>query len=146
MKVQVEGFGEGENIPRQFSCDGGDRVPSVHWSGEPDGTMSFALIMDDPDAPAGTWNHWLVWDIPAETHSLDSKAEGTQGTNDFGNRAYGGPCPPRGGGAHRYYFRVYALSTHTLGLHAGAKRAELDRAIKDHVIGSATSMGRYERK
>lgn len=149
MKVTVEGFAEGANIPARFTCDGANARPAVSWTGEPSGTMSYALIVDDPDAPGGTWNHWLVWDIPADKRELPEggmRPDGTQGTNDFGKIGYGGPCPPRGGGPHRYYFRLFAINAHTLGLREGANRAALDKAVKDHVIGQADYMGRYGRK
>lgn len=149
MKVTVEGFAEGANIPARFTCDGANARPAVSWTGEPSGTMSYALIVDDPDAPGGTWNHWLVWDIPADKRELPEggmRPDGTQGTNDFGKIGYGGPCPPRGGGPHRYYFRLFAINAHTLGLREGANRAALDKAVKDHVIGQAEYMGRYGRE
>jgi Raf kinase inhibitor-like YbhB/YbcL family protein len=122
----------------------------MSWSGAPEGTKSFALIVDDPDAPVGTWNHWLLYDIPASKTSLAEgigPAEvGRSGDNDFGRPGYGGPCPPRGHGPHRYFFKLFAVDVATLGLAAGAKRAELDRAMRGHVLGEAQYMGRYERK
>lgn len=149
FNVKVEGFSEGANIPVRFTCDGDDLSPAVHWSGEPSGTRSFALIMDDPDAPGGTWNHWLVWDIPRNLHSLPMGREqlsvGKSGTNDFGKRGYGGPCPPKGKGAHRYFVRMFALDTPALGLPQGANRSTLDAALRKHVIAEAAYMGRYER-
>jgi len=149
FKVIAEGFTEKANIPDRFTCDGENTAPVLRWAGEPSGTRSFALIMDDPDAPGGTWNHWLLWDIPASVHSLpDGSAktsQGTPGTNDFGKRGYGGPCPPRGGGWHRYFFRLFALDTPSLGLPEGAKRAALERALKKHVVAEASYMGLYER-
>jgi hypothetical protein len=119
------------------------------WSGEPGATRSYALIMDDPDAPGGTWNHWLLWDIPAAAHALPERfspgSMGHSGTNDFGKPGYGGPCPPRGDGPHRYYFKLYALDVEKLPIVAGAKRADLDRALKGHVLTEAHYMGKYER-
>ena len=147
--ITVEGFSEGGEIPSRFTCDGGDKAPAVHWSGEPSETRSFALIMDDPDAPHGTWNHWLVWDVPAHVHSLREGAAhasvGITGTNDFGRLGYGGPCPPKGAGPHRYFFRLFALDTSTIGVHAGAKRPAVEKAIKKHAIAETAQMGRYER-
>ena len=105
--------------------------------------------MDDPDAPAGTWNHWLLWDIPAGIHSLPQHYRAAHsvraGTNDFGKTGYGGPCPPRGHGAHRYFFRLYALDTPTLRVPEGAHRKELERALQRHRLGIAEYMGRFER-
>jgi Raf kinase inhibitor-like YbhB/YbcL family protein len=149
LNLIVEGFGDGATIPARFTCDGENAHPGLKWTGEPAGTMSFALILDDPDAPGGTWNHWLLWDIPADTHAMAEgrgKAAGTAGMNDFGEAGYGGPCPPNGGGPHRYFFRLFALNAHTIGLAAGAKRAALDRALKNHTIAKAVYMGRYERR
>jgi len=145
--LSVEGFPEGGKIPVRFTCDGEDAHPALSWEGEPRETLSFALIMDDPDAPGGTWNHWLLWDIPATTHALPEGKKrlpiGIDGTNDFGRIGYGGPCPPKGRGEHRYYVRLFALNAHTLGLSRGARRAALQNAIKQHAIAEATYMGRF---
>jgi len=148
FELAVQSFAEGNDIPSRFTCDGDDRSPALRWSGEPSETKSFALIVDDPDAPAGTWNHWLIWDIPADVHSLPEgtgHTPGKSGTNDFGRRGYGGPCPPKGRGPHRYFFRMFALDTASLGLPQGAKRLELDKALHKHTIAEAVYMGRYER-
>ena len=149
FKVTVQGFADGAAIPGRFTCDGDDLSPALHWSGEPPQTKSFALLLDDPDAPRGTRNYWLVWDIPADIHSIPEGSErasaGKSGTNDFGRRGYGGPCPPKAGGPHRYFFRLFALGTSTLGLPDGAKRPALEKAIKKHAIAEASYMGRYER-
>src|SRR5512147_3084704 len=105
--LTIKAFVNGGDIPARFTCEGDDISPALAWSGEPAGTKSFALIMDDPDAPAGTWNHWLLWDIPAGRHSLPQHYRATgpvrSGTNDFGKTGYGGPCPPKHSGAHRYF-------------------------------------------
>jgi Raf kinase inhibitor-like YbhB/YbcL family protein len=150
FKLTVEDFQDGANIPVRFTCDGDNAPPALTWVDEPSGTMSFVLIVDDPDAPVGIWNHWLVWDIPAHVHALAGNKRhasvGTSGTNDFGRIGYGGPCPPKGGGSHRYFFRLFALRTHTLGLSEGAKRSVLDSALKEHVIAETSYMGRYERR
>lgn len=147
--VKVEGFNEGATIPSRFTCDGGDVSPAIEWAGEPSKTRSFALIMNDPDAPGGTWNHWLVWDIVASVHSLpEGKGHaslGKSGTNDFGRLGYGGPCPPKRRGSHRYYFRLFALDTPTLGVPEGGKRSALEKALKGHTIAETAYMGRYER-
>jgi Raf kinase inhibitor-like YbhB/YbcL family protein len=143
-------FAEGGMIPKRHTCEDQNISPALAWSGEPDGTRSFALIMDDPDAPLRSWNHWLLWDIPAGTHALKERfrpsAKIQSGTNDFGNPGYGGPCPPRGHGPHRYYFKLYALNVEHLALKADAKGADLDRELKVHVLGEAQYMGRYERE
>ncbi len=150
FRLTVAGFREGETIPKQHTCEGKDVSPALAWEGAPAGTQSFALIMDDPDAPAGTWNHWLLWDIPAGANSLPEGYRpgslGTDGTNDFGKTGYGGPCPPRGHGPHRYYFRLYALDVPQLKLAPRARRAELDKALRGHVLAEAAYMGRYERR
>lgn len=149
FKLTIEGFADGTEIPRRFTCDGDDISPRSRWSGEPAETKSFALIMDDPDAPGGTFNHWLIWDIPAYIHSLPEGNEhaslGQAGTNDFRKRGYGGPCPPKGGGPHRYFFRLFALDTPALGLSPAAKRSALSRALREHTLAQAEYMGRYER-
>jgi hypothetical protein len=147
--LTIDAFAAGGTIPEVFTCEGDNLSPALAWAGEPEGTQSFALIMDDPDAPAGTWNHWLLWDIPAGVHSVPQRYRAANpvlsGTNDFGKNGYGGPCPPRGHGAHRYFFRLYALDTPTLGVSAGAHRKELERALRRHRFGVAEYMGRFER-
>jgi Raf kinase inhibitor-like YbhB/YbcL family protein len=149
FKLTVRAFDDGSEIPARFTCDGGDLSPALRWTGEPSETKSFALIMDDPDAPGGTWNHWLVWDIPSDIHALPEGNEhlsyGKSGPNDFRRRGYGGPCPPKGGGPHRYFFRLFALDTPTLGLSPGAKRSALDKALRKHALAETEYIGRYER-
>jgi Raf kinase inhibitor-like YbhB/YbcL family protein len=150
MRLSIHAIAEGGEIPKRHTCDGKNVSIAIAWSGAPPDAKSFALIMDDPDAPAGTWNHWLLWDIPAETtriaEGFQSGAMGQSGTNDFGNEGYGGPCPPRGHGPHRYYFRLFALSVQKLELKRSARRAALDSALRPHIIAEAQYMGRYERK
>lgn len=150
FKLAISAFPEGGTIPKLHTCDGADLSPPLEWSGEPAGTQSFALIVDDPDAPVGTWNHWLQYDIPAGTRELpqgvDHRKLGRSGTNDFGRLGYGGPCPPKGHGPHRYFFKLYALDVARLDMAAGVKRSGLDRALKGHVLAEAQYMGRYERK
>lgn len=150
FKLTISAFPEGGLIPELHTCDSADVSPSLEWSGEPGQTESFALIMEDPDAPGGTWNHWLLWDLPASVHDLAQRYKpnrlGVSGANDFGKPGYGGPCPPRGHGAHRYFFKIYALAVPSLGLKPGAKRAELDKTLRGHILGEAQYMGRYERK
>jgi len=148
--LTIGAFANGGYIPDLFTCEGDDISPALAWSGEPAGTQGFSLIMDDPDAPAGTWNHWLLWDIPGGHHSLPQHYRATgpvqSGTNDFGKTGYGGPCPPKRNGGHRYFFRLYALDTPALGVPEGAHRKELEHAIKRHKLGLIEYMGRFERK
>jgi hypothetical protein len=148
--LTIEAFANGGKIPEVFTCEGNDISPALAWSDEPVGTRSFALIMDDPDVPAGTWNHWLLWDIPADMHFLPQKHWGARpvhsGMNDFGKTSYSGPCPPKGDGPHRYFFRLYALDTPTLGVEEGAHRKDAEDAIKRHELGNTEYMGRFERK
>jgi len=144
-------FNAGETIPKQFTCDGGDISPALQWADPPGATQSFALIADDPDAPVGTWVHWVMFDLPANTRSLaqnvpkkEQIADGSrQGRNDFGNVGYGGPCPPPGK-AHRYFFKLYALDT-KLNLPAGATKKDVERAQQGHVLAQGECMGRYNR-
>ena len=147
--LTVKGFEDGGSIPKGCTCDAEDSSPALEWSNEPQGAQSFALIMDDPDAPGGTWTHWLLWDVPPHVHSLSGGFRpgivGTSGKNDFGRPGYGGPCPPKGHGVHRYYFTLYALDRPALGLPPGARRQELDRALKGRVIAQARYLGRYSR-
>ena len=141
-------FAEGGWIPDLHSCKGADLSPSLEWNGEPDGVRSFALLVEDPDAPSGTFCHWIVYDIAPGVHNLVQGLKpgsvGLCGANDFGRPGYGGPCPPRGS-AHRYYFRLYALDTDTLGLHSGAGRGEFLRSLKGHILAESQYVGRYRR-
>jgi Raf kinase inhibitor-like YbhB/YbcL family protein len=137
-------FQDGETIPRQFTCDGNDHPPPLAWSGAPEGTLSFALVMEDPDAPRGTFTHWLLYDIPSTTTQLRGQGAGTAMRNSFGRTAYGGPCPPPGHGAHRYVFTLYAIDVAALDIH-GRTRGALDRALGGHTLATARLMGRYER-
>jgi len=143
-------FAEGGWIPDLHTCQGADLSPSLEWSGEPAGTLSFALMVDDPDAPGGVWNHWLLYDIPARVHNLaqgyKAGSLGSSGKNDFGKPGYGGPCPFKGHGPHRYFFKLYALNIQTLGLPHSVKRPQLDQAMEGHILAEARYMGRYERR
>jgi Raf kinase inhibitor-like YbhB/YbcL family protein len=138
-------------IPKRFTCDGADVSPPLSWKEAPPGAKSFALIMDDPDAPAGTWVHWVLYNLPADSKELpegvakqEQLADGAlQGRNDFRKIGYGGPCPPPGK-PHRYYFKLYALDS-KLDLKAGATKADVERAMKAHVLGEAELIGRFGR-
>ena len=137
-------FREGDEIPRKFTCDGDDLSPSLGWSNPPDNTRSFALIMDDPDAPRGTFTHWLLHDVPGDARKLgEGVRSGTSLKNDFGRPGYGGPCPPPGK-PHRYFFTLYALDAPSLRL-GGSTRKDLEEAMKAHTLGTAKLMGRYAR-
>jgi len=145
MKITNSAFQEGGNIPSKFTCDGAGASPPLQISDVPSGAKSLVLIVDDPDAPGGLFTHWIVWNISPQTRTI---AEGgppkaVQGTNDFGRSGYGGPCPPSG--THRYYFKIFALDRE-LDLPFGAKRGQLDAAIKGHVIAQGELMGRYSRQ
>lgn len=146
-------FGRGEPIPPKYTCDGDDVSPPLQWEGAPEGVKSYALIMYDPDAPVGTFIHWVLYDIPGSRTGLPEgvpakgKVEGVgiQGVNDFGKIGYGGPCPPRWHGAHRYYFALHALNVESLGLPPGVSADRVLATIKGKVLGYALLMGRYKR-
>lgn len=149
--VTTTAFAPGGAIPARFTCDGADLSPDLAWSGAPAATRSLALIADDPDAPAGTWTHWLLWNIPAASSSLPGGVPkqpsldngAAQGRSSFRRIGYGGPCPPPGK-PHRYYFKLYALDT-TLNLQPGASRDELEHALESHILAHAELMGTYGR-
>jgi Raf kinase inhibitor-like YbhB/YbcL family protein len=145
MKITSSVFQEGATIPAKFTCDGADTNPALQIADVPAGAKSLALIVDDPDAPSGLFTHWTVWNIPPQASAIGegSTPKGVQGTNDFGKSGYGGPCPPSG--THRYYFKVFALDRE-LDLPFGAKRGQLDAAMKGHVLAQGELMGRYSRK
>ena len=150
VKISSSAFQNGEYIPRQYTCDGSDISPPLEWTNFPKETKSYALINDDPDAPVGTWVHWVMYNIPGETSSLSEntpkekrlKNGACQGINDFKRIGYGGPCPPSG--VHRYFFKIYALNT-MLDLEPGRTKAELVEAMKGHVIAQGELMGKYSR-
>jgi Raf kinase inhibitor-like YbhB/YbcL family protein len=151
IQLSTNSFTPGGTIPKKFTCSGADVSPELSWATPPPGAKSVALIVDDPDAPAGTWNHWLLYNLPPSVHELPENQSHTtelangalQGKNDFGNVGYNGPCPPPGK-PHRYFFRLYALDT-KLDLKAGADRRTLDHTIKGHVIGEGELMGSFGR-
>jgi len=149
FKLITNAFADGGWIPELYSCEGADISPSLEWSGEPPETRSFALIVEDPDAPPGIWRHWLLYDIAPKIHNLAQAYKpgslGVSGTNDFGKQGYGGPCPPKGG-PHRYFFKLHALDVHTLGLPTGSRAAELEQAIKGHVLAETQYMGKFQKK
>ena len=154
MKLDIKStaFGEGNSIPKQYTCDGADISPQLSWSQPPEGTGSMVLICDDPDAPMGTWVHWVLYGLSPDTLEIsegipdDREVLGgaKHGVNDFHKYGYGGPCPP--GGTHRYFFKLYAVDTEVVDLDPGATKDEVLVAIKGHVLAEGQLMGRYSRQ
>jgi Raf kinase inhibitor-like YbhB/YbcL family protein len=150
MEIKSSSFKQGEMIPSQYTCDGRNISPPLQWSDAPPDTKSFALICDDPDAPVGTWVHWVMFDIPGTITGLPENVSreeeinglGRNGKNSWPQVGYDGPCPP--GGTHRYYFKLYALDA-MLNLKPGATKEELLKAMKGHVLAEAQAMGKYKR-
>jgi Raf kinase inhibitor-like YbhB/YbcL family protein len=143
--LRSEAFAHGERIPRRHTCDGEDVSPALPWSDPPAGTRALPLVVDDPDAPVGTFTHWLAWGIDALARGLgEGEAAPLGGRNDFGTRGWSGPCPPPGHGAHRYFFRLHALDAE-IEVRFGGGRRELERALAGHVLATAELMGTYER-
>ena len=150
MQLTSQAFKHADIIPDRYTCKGSDISPPLKWSGAPEQTKSFALIIDDPDAPMGTWVHWVLYNLPANCDNLPENVPdkntlsngGVQGTNSWGRIGYGGPCPPSG--THRYYFRLYALDT-VLDLKAGATKSQLLNALQEHVLEECELMGRYAK-
>lgn len=150
ISVSSSAFQEGGMIPSKYTCDGQDVSPPLMCEGVPETTKSIALISDDPDAPMGTWVHWVMWNIPPNVRELTENVPperelpngSRQGITDFGRPGYGGPCPPSG--THRYYFKIYALDT-TLNLPSSAKKADLLNAAKGHILAEGQLMGKYKR-
>ncbi len=151
VDLKSSAFQKGGDIPRKYTCDGSNASPPLRWENSPSGTKSFALVADDPDAPVGTWVHWVLYDLPANTKELPEGVPasetlskgGKQGINDFKKTGYGGPCPPPGP-AHRYFFKLYALDAQT-NLKPGATKQKLLDAIKGHILAESELIGRYKR-
>ncbi|HPC94332.1 MAG TPA: YbhB/YbcL family Raf kinase inhibitor-like protein [Sedimentisphaerales bacterium] len=151
ISVSSPAFQEGGMIPAKYTCDGDDLSPPLQWAEVPEAAKSIALICDDPDAPVGTWVHWVMWNIPPSVADLTEGVppqpelpDGSrQGISDFGRPGYGGPCPPSG--THRYYFTVYALDA-MLDLPASTRKADLIKAMKGHILAEGQLMGRYRRR
>ncbi|MFQ5810567.1 MAG: YbhB/YbcL family Raf kinase inhibitor-like protein [Armatimonadota bacterium] len=153
LEIQSPAFSDDGPIPRAHTCDGADISPPLAWSGMPSDAKALALIVDDPDAPAGTWVHWVLYDLPPAVDNLPSglptdpqisqPVQARQGTNDFQRSGYGGPCPPPGP-AHRYFFKLYALDQE-LDLPPGATKAILAKAMEGHVLAEALLIGKYGR-
>jgi Raf kinase inhibitor-like YbhB/YbcL family protein len=147
LSLTSDAFKDGGAIPAQFTCDGADQSPALAWAEPPQGTKSFALVVDDPDAPSGTFRHWGAFDIPASARSLAAgQSLGTQAMNDFGKPGYGGPCPPKGHGPHHYHFKLFALDVDKLGLSANVKVAGVEAAASRRALGQGDLVGTYERK
>jgi Raf kinase inhibitor-like YbhB/YbcL family protein len=150
MQITSSAFKDGQPIPRQYTCDGVNISPPLEWNGTPKSARTIAIIADDPDAPAGTWVHWVVYNLPADNIGLvenlppteNLQAGGFQGKNDFQKIGYGGPCPPSG--THRYFFKVYALDSE-LPLKGAATKADLEPAMQGHIVAQAQLMGTYGR-
>jgi Raf kinase inhibitor-like YbhB/YbcL family protein len=150
MKISSTAFSEGEMIPQKYTCDGKDISPPLAWTGVPAETRSLALIADDPDAPVGTWTHWVAFNIPSDVTELPEAAPadetlpngGIHGNNSWRRLGYGGPCPP--GGTHRYFFGLYALDAE-LDLEAGTSKKDVEQAMKGHILAEAQLMGKYKR-
>ena len=151
LKITSPVFEDGEMIPARYTIDGRNISPPLQSQGVPDGTKSLALINDDPDAPMGTWVHWVVYNLPADTAELTENTPpnktltngALQGTTDFGKIGYGGPAPPSG--THRYFFKLYAIDA-MLDLPAGAKKKDVETAMQNHILDEAQLMGKYKRK
>lgn len=151
FQLSSSAFKDGELIPRRHTCEGDDLSPPLHWTVPPAATKSFALVADDPDAPAGTWVHWVIYNLPLDLRGLpegipakDHLPDGAlQGINDFKRLGYGGPCPPPGK-PHRYYFKLYALDA-ALNMKSRATKAQVLEACKGHILGEAQLMGRFAR-
>ncbi len=151
LSLTSPAFAPGQPIPTRFTCDGEDISPALNWGEPPAGTRSFALIMDDPDAPAGTWTHWVLFNIPADARALEEAVPALEtlssgarhGKNSWGRLGYGGPCPPAG--THRYFFRLYALDV-SLDLSPGAARRDVQSAMQGHILAQGELMGTYTRR
>ncbi len=151
MRLTSPAFAEGDAIPAQYTCNGADVSPPLRWNALPVGTRALALICDDPDAPLGTWVHWVLFNLPPSLGGLPEgvpaqktpEVGGMHGMNSWRRIGYGGPCPPSG--THRYYFRLYALDT-LLNLDSNATAKDVQAAMQGHVLGMAQLMGRYSRQ
>jgi hypothetical protein len=147
LELTSDAFRNGQPIPVQYSCDGANQSPALKWGEPPQGTKSFALVIDDPDAPSGTFRHWGVYDIPSSARSIGGDQRiGTEVDNDFGKPGYGGPCPPKGHGPHHYHFKLFALDVDKLDVSSNAKVADVEKAAQKHAIARGDLVGTYERR
>lgn len=143
LTVTSSAFKHNGLIPSKYTCDGQDVNPPLSIEGVPDGANSLVLIVDDPDAPMGTWDHWIVWNIQVAKTIGENSVPGTEGMNSFRRQSYGGPCPPSG--THRYFFKVYALDT-KLSLSGNSRKKDVENAMKNHVLAQGQIIGLYKRK
>lgn len=143
LKVSSTAFQQDGNIPVKYTCDGNNINPSLDIEDIPEETKCLALIVDDPDAPMGTWVHWVVWNIPVTHHIRENEIHGVEGINDFQQNSYGGPCPPSG--KHKYFFKVYALDA-LLDLPAKAVKLQLEKKMSEHILAFGELIGLYQRK
>ena len=147
LSLTSDTFQDGQPIPAQYTCDGAGQAPALHWGDPPARTKSFALVIDDPDAPSGTFRHWGVYDIPAAARSIGGgQRSGTVVNNDKGTPGYTGPCPPRGNGIHHYHFKLFALDVEKLEIPAGATVADVETKAQKHAIAQGELIGTYERR
>jgi Raf kinase inhibitor-like YbhB/YbcL family protein len=147
LNLTTDAFQDGAPIPARYTCDGADQAPALKWGEPPQGTKSFALVVDDPDAPSGTFRHWGVHGIPASARSIGAGQHvGTEVANDFGKLGYGGPCPPRGHGPHHYHFKLFALDVARLGVGPNAKVVDVENEATRHAIAEGELIGTYERR
>jgi Raf kinase inhibitor-like YbhB/YbcL family protein len=147
MSLTSDAFRNGRPIPVQYTCDGPGETPTLHWGEPPEGTKSFAFVIDDPDAPGGIFRHWGVFDIPPSKRSIGGgQRAGTGAINDFGKPGYGGPCPPKGHGPHHYHFKLFALDVGRLGLNADAHIGDIEQEAEKHAVGRAELIGTYQRR
>ncbi len=142
MNIISPAFTHNTMIPKKYTCQGKDISPPLTISDIPEGTVSLALIIDDPDAPMRTWDHWIIWNIKPTREIKENSAPGTQGKNSWGRQDYGGPCPPSG--THRYFFKLYAIDTE-MDLSAGATKGDLEAAMKGHILEQAELIGLYQK-
>jgi hypothetical protein len=143
LSVKSPAFEHGQLIPKKYTCDGQDINPPLTIEGIPKETKTLVLAVDDPDAPSGTWDHWIVWNIPASTSKIaENSVPGKEGVNSARQQGYMGPCPP--GGTHRYFFKVYALDTE-LSLGSGSRKKDVEKAMQGHVLSKGELMGLYRR-
>jgi len=147
ISLSSDAFAGGQPIPTQYSCDGANHSPALNWGEPPAGTKSFALVIDDPDAPSGTFRHWGTYDIPLSARGIgEGQKVGTEVNNDKGTRGYTGPCPPKGHGPHHYHFKLFALDTKKLDVSPVATVSDVEQAAGQHTVAQGELVGTYERK
>lgn len=146
LSLTSQSFADQNNIPKKYTCNGQNSSPDLEWSGAPSGTKSYVLIMDDPDAPNGTWVHWVLFNIPGNLKQLSEAAElpagAISGHNSWEQKGYGGPCPPSG--THRYFFKLYALDT-ILTINSSVRKSDVLNAMQDHILESCELVGLYSQ-